>query len=335
MSASAGAQPLMRTPLPGVIARYMRGAHLDPDPVLARHGLPTNADAQRSLVAPIGALDRFYEDVAREIGRPDLGLDMVDMVPRGAHGLVEFSIRSSPTVREALRRLARYAMLINECTVVELDETEHEASCRVRVPGAPFGLGRHPNEFFIALLLRRGRELSIGPLVPQRVWFAHDAPANIRPHVAAFGTNRIEFGHSTSGFAIPPNQLDAPLRSADPVLMQAIDEYADEHVRDQPTSPDLVRRVRDAIGAALRSEGASLETVARRLGMKPRTLQRHLTRRHTTFRRILDGLRAELAIAYRARGIPEQDIAYLLGYAEMGPFRRASRRWTLRRPAKP
>ena len=79
----------------------------------------------------------------------------------------------------------------------------------------------------------------------------------------------------------------------------------------------------------LPSGEARAAAVAQRLGMSPRTFTRHLAEEGTTFGEILDRLRLHLASGYLADNrMSAQQIAWLLGYSELGAFIHAYKRWT-------
>ena len=68
--------------------------------------------------------------------------------------------------------------------------------------------------------------------------------------------------------------------------------------------------------------------IATILGMSERTLQRRLAAEGTSFQRLLDDTRRELARHYLdQRNVSLADIAYLLGFSNQCSFFRASRRW--------
>ena len=72
-----------------------------------------------------------------------------------------------------------------------------------------------------------------------------------------------------------------------------------------------------------------LDDVARHLGMSGKTLERRLTRRGTSYRAMVEGIRRDLAEHYLAdTDLRLQQIAYLLGYSEPAPLVRAFKRWT-------
>jgi AraC-like DNA-binding protein len=64
------------------------------------------------------------------------------------------------------------------------------------------------------------------------------------------------------------------------------------------------------------------------LGMSERTLQRRLAEEGTSFQRLLDDTRRELAQHYLGQSnISLTDITYLLGFSDQSSFFRAARRW--------
>jgi len=70
------------------------------------------------------------------------------------------------------------------------------------------------------------------------------------------------------------------------------------------------------------------------VGLSPRPLERRLARHGTSFTRLLDTLRADLARQYLAdTDFRLEQIAYLVGYSEPAALVRAFRRWTGTTPA--
>jgi len=103
---------------------------------------------------------------------------------------------------------------------------------------------------------------------------------------------------------------------------------------DQLPSPaDVVGRVREAIEAELRGGDPRLESIARRLAMSPRTLQRRLRDHGVLFNDVLDAMRFRAAKSYLAkRDVAAREVAYLLGFAEQSSFNRAFKRWSGQTP---
>ena len=69
--------------------------------------------------------------------------------------------------------------------------------------------------------------------------------------------------------------------------------------------------------------------VARSLNISLRSMQRKLKEEGTSFRRLVDETRRQLAEQYlKDSTLVVSEIAYLLGFAEVSSFSRAFRRWT-------
>jgi AraC-like DNA-binding protein len=67
--------------------------------------------------------------------------------------------------------------------------------------------------------------------------------------------------------------------------------------------------------------------------MSPRTLRRKLEQEGTSFRELIDELRAHAAIKYvRDTDLTIEDVAYALGFSDAAAFRHAFRRWTKSAP---
>jgi AraC-like DNA-binding protein len=79
----------------------------------------------------------------------------------------------------------------------------------------------------------------------------------------------------------------------------------------------------------------SLESLAERLHMTPRTLRRRLAERGTTYRRLVEEVRRDLACALlHDPELPIQTVAVRLGYEDPASFTTAFRRWVGSSPAQ-
>jgi AraC-like DNA-binding protein len=266
--------------------------------------------------------------VAAALGDPHAGMHAALELPRGSYGLVEFVFRSAPTVREAVDQLVRYAPLINSALRFGVTTRPGRVLIDARIDGEPECLGRQANEFAMVIFLRVGRQLVGKPFMAHRVWFAHAAPANIAPLAAFFGTDDLVFDAGLLAFEFDAALLDSPVATADEALYAFLDQQASERVHSTGTA-DPLEAVRDAIRGALRKGEPTIDAAAARMGLGVRTLQRLLVRHGKTFRRLVAETRKELATLYlRDRNLPLAEVASLLGYSDLRPFRRAYKRWT-------
>jgi AraC-like DNA-binding protein len=72
-----------------------------------------------------------------------------------------------------------------------------------------------------------------------------------------------------------------------------------------------------------------MEAISRALHASPRTLQRRLSDHGTSYTQVVESVRRDLAEHLVAEGrLSVTEIAFLLGFTEVGSFRRVYKRWT-------
>src|SRR5262249_13029409 len=122
--------------------------------------------------------------------------------------------------------------------------------------------------------------------------------------------------------------MDRPLPTANAELARQNDQVALQYVArlEKPSTATSVQRV---LLEMLPDGPPSKAAVARRLGMSPRSLQRHLDEESTSYKEVLNAARAALARGYVAeRRFSTTEIAFMLGFADTASFSRAFKRWT-------
>jgi AraC-like DNA-binding protein len=141
----------------------------------------------------------------------------------------------------------------------------------------------------------------------------------------------VKTGADVDEIIFPRESGEYPIVTADSYLNQLCERFCEEtlaRLGKKATSP-LKVRVENAIATLLPHREMQFGAVAAQLGMSERTLTRRLESEGHTFSRILDGLRSALARRYLAESeMSISEIAWLLGYSEVGNFTHAFQRWT-------
>jgi len=266
-----------------------------------------------------------WAEAIRLTARPTLALDIAQATPAGAFGIVEYVCRSAPTVGAALRQWVRYLNLLDDAVAVGLVVEGDRALLRVERESEAPAPASH--ELCWALVARHARELSSVPFRLTAVELAHAAPADAAPYRAFFGAP-VVFGAAATQLVMPAAALDATLRTADPSLLGILTRAADELAKQTPTDPLLTAQVKRVLHETLRTDDAQVDTVAKRLGLTGRSLQRRLKDEGTSFQAVREDVRRELAQRYLGDGMTIAEISFLLGFSEPSAFFRAFKRWT-------
>ena len=95
------------------------------------------------------------------------------------------------------------------------------------------------------------------------------------------------------------------------------------------TARSITHRIREILGEDFRREMPSFEALTGLLNMSARTLRRRLEREGTSYQRIKDNARRDLAIRLlRREGLTVSDVAERVGFSDPSSFHRSFRRWT-------
>lgn len=310
--------------------------------VLERAGLPRSDTMERygiTLVQsePVMARMRLsrvaalFDEAAAASGRPSLGFEMGSTRALGGYGLIEFTLRSAATVGEACLKLGEYIGAVNTAVHFRL-----EGPVLTHRPARGPGLGRHANEYTLALVLRFTQEVSGVAIRAQSVHLAHEPLAEGTPRAELerfFGTEHLETGAAVNQLVFRPEDLELPVLTHDALLHRFLHRQLKRVVEERTASDDFLERVHECLKATLADGAPSLEAVARALKMSPRTLQRRLAERERNFFTLLDELRQEQARALLLKpNLSISQVAFALGYSDLRGFERAFARWTGRAP---
>jgi AraC-like DNA-binding protein len=306
---------------------YARAEGVNVDELLGRFGILPDVESRPEVEVELEKCNALMDAIASVLGDPFLGIHVAVRYQRGAYQLVEFACRNSPDVRGAIQLLVRHAALVNPAVAFSFTETGSTGALSHRFEG----LGRHANEFSVAMLYLLARQSTREAWTPAAVWFAHEAPAEIAELASLFGTDRIRFGEESNGLLIGREVLDAPFTGADPALLRVLEA---EMARQAPrpaasTSRQIVADTERAVRMTLELGAPRIEKVAQSLGTSVRTLQRLLHDEGSSFQDVVEQTRERLARQHAQRGeFSSTQMASLLGYADVTAFLRAFKRWT-------
>ena len=156
---------------------------------------------------------------------------------------------------------------------------------------------------------------------------AHDEPDYSELYLELMGC-KPEFSKPETFFAFPMSWLDRPVQTADPIVKQVCESQCSLLLQELKPADELIDRVRRLILEMPTNRERQLDEVANRMRMSTRTLGRRLNASGTSFRKIANEVRMRLADHYLSIGhLSLKEIAFLLGYSELGTFYRAFRDW--------
>ena len=123
--------------------------------------------------------------------------------------------------------------------------------------------------------------------------------------------------------------IDMPVVTANPVVHQRAVKHCEEALLRQGVVQSITNQTRKAIKLMDNLPETSLDIVAARLNLSPRTLNRRLQDEGVGFKTLLDEQRCQRACLLLSNSHFNLDqIAEQLGYSDSSNFRRAFKKWT-------
>jgi AraC-like DNA-binding protein len=324
--------PIAKGGLARAALARVKSAGLPVAPILKRVGVTPELVAEPERGLSVRSQIALLDEAAIALKDDCIGFTLArDFDPREM-GLLYYVMASSPTLGDALKRIARYSKVTNEALVFEYREG-NRLNINLSYSGVPRHSDRHQIEFCMFAALRICRVLTGQNLVPQYFSIAHHRSGGIS-EMARFVGTKVEFGADADGFALNAEARGFPVIHADNYLNDLLLKYCEAALADRRRdTSDLRTRVENAISSLLPHGRVLVEDVARSLGMSERTLTRKLSDEGLNFTEILQQLRRDLAVRYLDdRKLHVSKISWLLGFHEVSAFTHAFKRWTGKTP---
>jgi AraC-like DNA-binding protein len=214
----------------------------------------------------------------------------------------------------------------------ELESDEHVAFIRCRA-GDQAAASRFTTEYAIGLTVTMSRALGPARSDPLEARFSYPAPAYADEYPRILRLP-VRFDAGEDGVLFPISTMDTSNPSADAALRQLLERYAADQLARIPSKAPFSRRVRAYVLSRLPLGSLTADAVATHFCMSSRTLRRRLGEEGTSYQKILDDVRSELARRYlTGEGRSIEEVSFLLGFSDPSAFTKAFRRWTGKTPA--
>lgn len=265
--------------------------------------------------------------------QPDLGLVLGAEAAERGYSVASSTAIQAPNLGEAVKALARYKRLA--CPeLVTIDTADGEVSIRFHWTLATSQVPRLIVDSTFSSFAALTHKGTGGKVAPLRIELARRSAGagHIREHFDC----RVVFGAAVDRIVFAESALVVPFVTSDSAAFSRIVPGLEKELFGRTRSKTIRDDVRVAIARCMSSGmRPSVEVVAKRLHVSPRTLQRRLGEANTTYQEQLDDVRRLSARRLLANTELEPfDIAFLLGFEEPNSFARAFRGWERTTPAR-
>jgi AraC-like DNA-binding protein len=293
--------------------------------VLRRAGLPQGFIDQPRVLLNTEELFALWRAIGEVSANPAIGLLLGTETRTERFHPIGLAALSTENFGSAIDQMARYKQLT--CPEEILQERDDEQwSIQFRWLLADEIEPPVLNECCFAWVLSIARHGTGMRLSPLRVEFVQPR-AQVKTMERHFACP-VVCGAARNAIVFRAADAQRPFVTRNAELLGMLAPQFEEELKQETSDDNFVERVRIAIQQKLTGRRPNVEDIADALHISSRTLQRRLQDQGSSFQRVLEEARHQLARHYLNNSVLElNEAAYLLGYEDGNSFVRAFRNW--------
>src|SRR5215831_2055510 len=308
------------------VVEALKAEGLDVAALLDESGLEAASVGDPDSRFPTERVSLLWQLAVARSGNPAIGLANSNVAKPASFDLVGYAMMSSPHLLGILERLSRYVAIVSDAASLAVAEHDEGYRMVLELSGGGRPVPRQRFEFDLMTILSFCRWVTNRDLRPLALELRFPPPADLRLYQDAFKCP-LRFDAPVNALLFARADVISPLPTAHPLLAEVHERIASERLR-RLDHVQISSRARAAVIRRLPDGEPRRTEVAAALEMSERTLQRRLEAEGTSFQRLLDDTRRELAQQYLGQtDVSLADATYLLGFGDHSSFFRACRRW--------
>ena len=311
--------------VPGRLAVRLEELGVSVPAVLRTACLPRDLFQQTRVLVSTGELFALWRAIDQVSFDPLIGIKLgIETKTERFHPMAIAAL-STENLVAASEHMARYKKLTApEEILVELGREEFAVGFRwlLAVDTEPWILTDYCFSWMRSLA-RRGTGTQLNPL---RVEYVQQR-TNIRQVERSLGCD-VMGGASRNVIVFRASDATKPFVTRNAELLDLLAPQFEAQLQQYKEEDGFIDLVRRTIQDRLTGHRPSIGIVSQALHMGPRTLQRRLQDSGSSFQRVLDEARHQMARHYLSNSALElNEAAYLLGFEDPNSFGRAFRNW--------
>lgn len=276
---------------------------------------------------------QYLAELSNVYNKPELGIELGELAEAEHGGILAYLTASCDNLGEALMRFERFQSLLYGSEAKVIADGDNIVIRWQPEVEPTLGTQLSDEVLIIGLACFINRVIGQQVTMPQ-VTFIHSEPDYSQAYQPHLGNN-LHFDCSTLSVEFPKHYLALPINNSEPALKTILDQQAEALLQDSSPSQQecstthFNQQVKSELSHCLNESKMTLDDLASRMKLSPRTLHRRLQDQGSNFKQRLKETRLELAIAYLDEGkLSLTEISHKLGYTEQSTFSRAFKQWT-------
>jgi AraC-like DNA-binding protein len=265
---------------------------------------------------------------------PSLPFRIGTMIHVSAYGMYGYAILCGTDFRKTFHFCVKYHVLATPLVTFSFSEREGVGIWTIDPilhPLVDQRLYRFVVEMQIGVHLSLQRDVMGPSFCPKEITLTYPQADDFRLIEAMTGC-KLRFEQPANQFIFDRHWLDKPATLGNRSTYEDVVKLCDELLADLSLRTGAAGKIRASLLRGI-AKPSTFAATARQLGTTTRTLRRQLQQQGTSYRKLVDELRTQLAVKYlRDTVMANEDIATAVGFSDPANFRHAFRRWTGKTP---
>jgi len=312
---------------PYALIKFLQTQGIDQHTVLAGTGITHNS--LRSLDTRISHINhtQLLKNAEQVWAKPGLGLAFGRSLKLYSLGMIGQAAYASKTLGQAMDTITRYLALRSPLLTYSVLRRDTETSYLLSGTRDLGETERFMIESAFAATANFLTELSDSPLDLIKFNFKRKAHGKLKQYSESLGA-KTSFEQHSDSIVIPSKVIQLKLSTSNQITVEEARRYCEAEIAQLGAELGFKQVVYTLLNSRLASTPTESET-AKILGYSTRSLRRRLTTQNTTFRKLLQNVRCEVAKRLLSTTHMQiEEIAHEIGYLNVGNFSRAFKAWT-------
>lgn len=257
-----------------------------------------------------------------------LGLKLGQTINLAMFGAFGYALMSSRTLRDASDVFLKYQELPGQLTMISSEQDGYDLVIRFK-PLYPFedqvliyAIEEVLSTTYYGMNFLVNQEIKL-----MEICLSYPAPEHAGLYEEMFHCP-VKFKMHENCMRLNAVYFDLPVSSADKNVYEYCTHFCDEMLKGRRNPYPFVENIRNIIMTSL-DRYIKIEEMAKELGLSIRSLNRRLKECGTSYKKIMNGVRTDLATRYlEDTNLSIDQIADLIGFSETTAFRKAFKAWT-------
>jgi len=281
-------------------------------------------------------LDTVFKLVLNETKDEIFGLRMGDTFQLAALDIVGKLIQNCSTVEESLQMASSFINLLTDLYTMKIEEKDKWVQIRYKsknfnqdYPHLQSQLG----QFLISFTLHELKGLLFSNIVPEHIELPCFKYRHRQSYENIVGCKVTKGEHYS--ITIDRKYLSNSIISSNYTIQKQLLEIVNKHNVPRSFSGGLSEIIYNQLYAGSFYKLVDIQTIARKLNLSERSIQRKLKEENTSYSIIADEVRKTIATELlEKKGSNLKNVASILGYSETTGFSREFKKWTGKTPGQ-